>query len=176
MPSEALRELILSVAEIAANRSLLFFIERFGVGRMAMTGPVDREVWKLLAEDERMALLRRDNHRMDSAMMARHLARILLAPGERDLADAGKQVALLGDPEFVALHGRILKSLGGGSEGDRVRPLYDAVTLAFARLVAQGGAEREEAYREIREKIRGCMDGACPPAAGRENAMGRQEG
>lgn len=162
MPSKGLRELIIAIAEAAGERSLLSFVERFGSGRMAMTKPVDHDVWKLMPEEERVVLLRRDNERMDSAMMARHLARFLLSETERDLSDAGRQIALLADPEFVALHGRILAGMGGKDEGESVRRLYDAVTLKAARTAGLRGAEREEAYRGIREMIRG---EACDPAS-----------
>ncbi len=158
MPSKGLRELILSIAEAAADRSLLSFIERFGSGRMAMTKPVDHDVWKLMPEGERIALLRRDNAKMDSAMMARHLARFLLTETERDLSDAGKQVALLTDPGFVGMHGSILARLGGDDEGERIRGLYDAVTVRSARMAGLRGGEREAAYREIREMIGGTVN------------------
>jgi len=161
MPSKGLRELILAIAETAEERSLLSFFERFGSGRMAMTKPVDHDVWKLLPEEERVILLRRDNERMDAAMMARHLARILLSETESELSDAGRQIALLTDPGFVGLHGAILARLGGKDEGESVRRLYDAVTLKAARMAGLRGAEREEAYRGIRELIRG---GAGEPA------------
>ena len=164
IPSKGLRELILSVAEASGDRSLLFFIERFGSGRMAMTEPVDHEVWKLMPVEERVALLRRDNGRMDSAMMARHLARVLLSEGERDLSDAGKQIALLTDPGFVGLHGGILARLGEGGEGKRISDLYDAVTVRFARMAGLRGEEREAAYREVRESIR--AEAGIPAAAG----------
>ncbi len=155
MPSKGFRELILAIAEAAGDRSLLSFIERFGSGRMAMTTPVDHEVWKLLPMEERVALLRRDNDRMDAAMMSRHLARFLLSGSERLLSDAGRQVALLADPEFVGLHGGILSRLGGDDEGRRIRELYDEVTVRTARVAGLRGAEREAAYLEIRERIGG---------------------
>ncbi len=155
MPAKGLRELILAIAEAAEERSLLSFAERFGSGRMAMTKPVDHDVWKLMPEEERVVLLRGDNERMDAAMMARHLARFLLSESERDLSDAGRQIALLNDPEFIALHGGILARLGGKDEGECVRRLYDAVTLEASRMAGLRGAEREEAYRGIRELIRG---------------------
>ncbi|MEW6721568.1 MAG: hypothetical protein AB1346_14070 [Thermodesulfobacteriota bacterium] len=153
MPAKGLRELILAVAEEAGQRSLLSFIERFGSGRMAMGEPVDHEVWKLMPEDERLALLRRDNERMDASMMARHLARFLLSESERDLSDAGRQIALLADPAFVEAGGTILKALGGGEGGDRISRLYDEVTVRSVRMAGLRGAERETAYREIRERI-----------------------
>jgi hypothetical protein len=169
IPSKGLRELILAIAEFAGDRSLLFFVERFGSGRLAMTTPVEHDVWKLMPVEERVALLRRDNERMDSAMMARHLARFLLSEGERDLSDAGKQIALLTDPGFVGLHGGILARLGEGDEGKRIRDLYDAVTIRSAGMAGLRGAERETAYREVRELIRAgagipAAAGPCAPA------------
>ena len=52
-----------------------------------------------------------------------------MSESERDLSDAEKQVALLTDPGFVGLHGGILARLGGGDEGERIRGLYDDVTV-----------------------------------------------
>ena len=99
----------------------------------------------------------------------------LLSESERDLSDAGKQVALLAEPGFVALHGSILKSMGGEDEGERIRRLYDAVTARCVRMAGLRDAGREEAYREIRETIRreAAAAGAGPlPPAARDNAKG----
>jgi len=79
------RELILAVAEGVGDRTIAYFVDRYGTGRMAMTQPVDHIVWKLMPEEERLAMLRKDNERMDSAMMSRHLARILHSESERAL-------------------------------------------------------------------------------------------
>ncbi|HEX9205325.1 MAG TPA: hypothetical protein VF853_05315, partial [Candidatus Deferrimicrobiaceae bacterium] len=102
MPSKGLRELIVAVAEGVDDRAITYFIERYGSGRMAMTKAVDYIVWKLMPEEERVDLLRRDNGEMDAAMMARHLARFLHAEGEQILSDAGRQIALLTDPQYMA--------------------------------------------------------------------------
>ncbi|HWS15292.1 MAG TPA: hypothetical protein VN450_03770, partial [Candidatus Methylomirabilis sp.] len=121
MPSKGLRELILAVVAGVDGRSITYFIERYGSGWMAMTKPVDYIVWKLMPEEERVAALRRDNERMDAAMMARHLARFLHSESEQDLSDAGKQIALLTDARFVADHGAILTRLGAEGEGERIK-------------------------------------------------------
>jgi hypothetical protein len=169
MPAKGLRELIIAIAEAAEERSLLSFVERYGSGRMALTEPVDHDVWKVMPGEERVALLRRDNERMDSAMMARHLARFLLSGSERDLSDAERQIALLSDPGYVSLHGAILSRLGGKDEGEVLRRLYDAVTLQAVRMAGLRGAEREDAYRGILETIRGAAGfpaAAAPRSAG----------
>jgi len=151
MPSRALRDLILAVAEGVDDRAITYFIERYGTGRMAMTKPVEYLVWKLMPEEERIALLRRDNDRMDAAMMSRHLARFHLSESEQVLSDAGRQIALLTDARFVAGHGEILKRLG--AEGERIKKLYDSVTIFSVRMAGQRGEEREATYRAIRERI-----------------------
>ena len=153
MPSKGLRELILAVATGVDGRSITYFIERYGSGWMAATKPVDYIVWKLMPEEERVDVLRRDNERMDAAMMARHLARYLHSESEQDLSDAGAQIALLTDPRFVADHGAILTRLGAEGEGERIKRLYDAVTLSSARMAGQRGEERESAYQAIRGLI-----------------------
>ena len=153
MPSKGLRELILAVAGGVDGRSITYFVERFGSGWLAMTKPVDYIVWKLMPEEERVETLRRDNERMDAAMMARHLARYLHSESEQDLSDAGKQIALLTDARFVADHGAILTRLGAEGEGERIKRLYDAVTLSSARMAGQRGEERESAYQAIRAMI-----------------------
>ncbi len=153
MPSKGLRELILAVAAGVDGRAITYFIERYGSGWMAMTKPVDYIVWKLMPEEERVDALRRDNERMDAAMMARHLARYLHSENERDLSDAGKQIALLTDARFVADHGAILTRLGAEGEGERIKRLYDTVTLSSARMAGQRGEERESAYQAIRGMI-----------------------
>ncbi|MBP2674552.1 MAG: hypothetical protein H6Q84_1392 [Deltaproteobacteria bacterium] len=176
MPSKTLRELILATAEAAGDRSLLSFTERFGSGRMAMAEPVDYDVWKLMPLEDRLALLRRDNERMDSSMMARHLARFLLSKSESDLSNTERQVALLTDPGYIEGHGEILKRLGGGDEGDRIRRLYDDVTARSARMAGLRGEERETAFREIRELIgseAGIPGSDTPFHNGRDNAKER---
>jgi hypothetical protein len=151
MPSKGLRELIQAIAGGVDDRAITYFIERYGTGRMAMTKPVDYIVWKLMPEEERVAMLRRDNGEMDATMMARHLARFLHAEGEQALSDAGRQIALLTDARFVADQGETLKRLGAGGEG--VKKLYDLVTLSCARMAGQRGEEREAMYRAIRKRI-----------------------
>jgi len=153
MPSKGLRELILAVAAGVDGRSITYFIERYGAGWMAMTKPIDYIVWKLMPEEERVATLRRDNEAMDAAMMARHMARFLHSESERDLSDAGRQIALLTDPRFVADHGAILARLGAEGEGERIKRLYDTVTLSSVRMAGQRGADRESAYQAIRGLI-----------------------
>jgi hypothetical protein len=155
MPSKGLRELIVAIAEAVEDRAITYFVERYGTGRMAMTKAVDYIVWKLMPEQERLAALRRDNERMDSAMMARHLARFLLSETERDLSDPGRQIALLTDPGYVGGHGEILTRLGGVRGGVRIKRLYDTVTALSVRMAGQRGEEREASYRAIRETIAG---------------------
>ena len=152
MPSKGLRELIVAIAE-GLDRAINYFIERYGTGRMAMTKPVEYLVWKLMPEEERVGHLRRDNGVMDAAMMARHLARFLHAEGEQALSDAGRQIALLTDARYVADHGEILKRLGAEGGGERIKKLYDFVTLSCARMAGQRGEEREATYHAIRKKI-----------------------
>jgi hypothetical protein len=153
IPSKGLRELIVAVAEAVDDRAITYFIERYGTGRMAMTEAVDHIVWKLMPEEERLAALRRDNGRMDSAMMSRHLARFLLSETERDLSDAGKQIALLTDAKYIGGHGEILTRLGSEGGGERIKRLYDAVTVLCVRLAGQRGEAREASYQAIRETI-----------------------
>jgi hypothetical protein len=153
MPSKGLRELILAVAAGVDGRSITYFIERYGSGWLAMTKPVDYIVWKLMPEEERVDALRRDNERMDAAMMARHLARFIHSESERDLSDAGVQIALLTDARYVADHGAILTRLGAEGEGERIKRLYDTVTLSSVRMAGQRGEERDSAYQAVRGMI-----------------------
>jgi hypothetical protein len=153
MPSKGLRELILAVVDGVDDRAITYFIERYGTGRMAMTKPVDYIVWKLMPEEERAEMLRADNGPMDSAMMARHLARFLLSETEKELSDAGVQIALLTDPRYIGGHGEILKRLGGEDGGERIKRLYDAVTVSSVRMAGQRAEEREKTYQAIRAAI-----------------------
>ena len=152
MPSKGLRELILAVAEGVGDRTIAYFVDRYGTGRMAMTKAVDYIVWKLMPEEERIAMLRADNERMDSAMLSRHLARILHSESEMILSDVGRQIILLTDEGFEADHGEILKGLGGDG-GERIKRLYDVVTLSLTRAAGQRGEEREATYRAMRKAV-----------------------
>ena len=151
IPGNALRELILAVTESVDDRLITDFFDRYATGRMAMTKPVSFLVWKLMPEEEKLRLLREDNARMDSAMMSRHLARFLHASSPGDLADAGRQISLLTDENFVSNHGSILKGHGGGEEG--VRRFYDEVTVLALRMVSSGEGEKQKIFDTIRGKI-----------------------
>lgn len=152
MPSKGLRDLILAVAEGVGDRTIAYFVDRYGTGRMAMTKPVDYIVWKLMPMEDRIAMLRNDNERMDAAMMSRHLARVLHSGTELVLSDVGRQIALLTDDGFEADHGEILKRLGGDG-GERVKRLYDVVTLSLARAAGERGEDRMETYRAMRKAV-----------------------
>lgn len=153
IPSNGLRELVLAIAEKIADRAITFFFERYATGRMAMTPPVSYLVWKLMPEEEKMLRLREDNEKMDEAMMSRHLARYLHSSAPEELSDAGRQVALLADQDFIANHGLILVELAKASSGDGIVRFYDEVTALSLRMVNRAGEERQELYRRIREKI-----------------------
>ena len=170
MPSKGLRELILAVAEGVGERTIAYFVDRYGTGRMAMTKPVDHIVWKLMPMEERVATLRKDNDRMDSAMMARNLARILHSGSELILSDVGRQIALLTDAGFEADHGEILKRLGGDG-GERIKRLYDVVTLSLACAAGQRGEEREATYRAMRKAVADAA-GRSPREHGGEGSKG----
>ncbi|MFA6147517.1 MAG: hypothetical protein WC899_04845 [bacterium] len=152
MPSKGLRDLILAVADGVGDRTIAYFVDRYGTGRMAMTKPVDYIVWKLMPEEERVVTLRKDNEQMDSGMMSRHLARILHSESESVLSDVGRQISLLTDDGFETDHGEILKRLGGDG-GERIKRLYDLVTLSLARAAGQRGEEREATYRAMRKAV-----------------------
>jgi len=153
IPGNALRELILSVAESVTDRLITYFFDRYSTGRMAMTKPVSFLVWKLMPEEEKLRLLRQDNEPMDSAMMARHLARFLRSVSPAELGDAGRQIALLTDQTFVSNSGSILKNLGEEGKGDGVRVLYDEVTALALGMMSCGLAERQGIFKAIRRKI-----------------------
>ena len=154
IPGNALRELILAVAESVDDRLITDFFDRYATGRMAMTKPVSFLVWKLMPEEEKLRFLREDNARMDSAMMSRHLARFLHASSPGDLADAGRQISLLTDENFVSNHGSILKISGGDGDGEGVRGLYDAVTVLALRMISSGEGEKQKIFNAIRGKIK----------------------
>jgi len=118
-----------------------------------MTKPVSFLVWKLSPEEEKLRLLREDNARMDSAMMARHLARFLHSSSSAELGDAGRQISFLTKETFVSNHGSILKKPGGGQKGEGVKRLYDQVTVAALRMMACGPEERQERFDSIRAMI-----------------------
>ncbi len=153
MPTKALRELILAIAEKTPDRAINYFFDRYSVGQMAMMPPVSYLVWKLMPEQEKLARLREDNGKMDSAMMSRHLARFLASASPAELADVGRQISLVTDMNFISNHGSILKLAGGGPSGDGVKALYDAVTILALRMMSLKEGERQGSYDAIRERI-----------------------
>ncbi len=157
MPTKALRELILAIGEKTPGRAINFFFDRYSVGQMAMTPPVSYLVWKLMPEGEKLARLREDNGKMDSAMMARHLARFLSSASPGELADVGRQIRLVTDENFISNHGSILKVAGGGPSGGGVKGLYDAVTVQALRMMSSREDDRQGIYDAIRARIAGTI-------------------
>lgn len=153
IPGNALRELILAIAESVDDRLITYFFDRYATGRMVMTNPVSFLVWKQMPEEEKLVLLREDNARMDSAMMSRHFARFLHSSTPDDLEDAGRQISFLTDETFISNHGSILKVLGGESGGDGVRRLYDEVTVLAMRMASSGEEEKQKIFDATRRKI-----------------------
>lgn len=153
IPGNPLRELILAVAGSVSDRLITYFFDRYGTGRMAMTKPVSFLVWKLMPAEEKLALLREDNERMDGAMMARHLARFLHCSSPEELGDAGRQISLLTNQNFISNHGSILINLGKEGDGGRIRVLYDEITTLALRMMSESGEERREIFGEIRGRI-----------------------
>jgi hypothetical protein len=90
---------------------------------------------------------------MDSAMMARHLARFLHSSSPAELGDAGRQISFLTKESFISNHGSILKKTGGGQDKEGVKRLYDQVTIAALRMMACGPEERQEIFDSIRAMI-----------------------
>ena len=153
IPGNGLRELILAIAGAVSDRLIGDFIDRYSTGRMMMAQPVSFLVWKLMPEEEKLHLLRGDNEKMDSAMMARHLARFLLSSSPGELSDAGRQISFLTDEKFVSNHGLILRTLGGGQEGEGVKRLYDKVTILALRMMSRKERERQEIFDTIRAVV-----------------------
>jgi hypothetical protein len=153
IPGNALRELILAIAGSVTDRLITYFFDRYATGRMVMTKPVSFFVWKLSPEEEKLRILREDNERMDSAMMARHLARFLHSSSPAELGDAGRQISLLTNENFTSNHGSILKNLGGGQEGEGVKRLYDQVTVIALRMISRREGEKQEIFDTIRAMI-----------------------
>lgn len=153
IPSRYLRELILAIADKVPERALTFFFERYSGGRMTMTKGADFFVWKLMPEEEKIDRLREDNARMDQAMMARHLARYLLSESPGELVDAGRQIALLTDKKFSMNHGSILKGFSGEGGEERLRKLYNEISVLSLRMMAAPEDEHPVLYREICQRI-----------------------
>ncbi len=153
IPGNVLREMILAVSESVGDRLITYFFDRYATGRMAMTKPVSFLVWKVMPEEEKLLLLREDNARMDSAMMARHLARFLHSSSPADLGDAGRQISFLTKEAFVSNHGSILKMSGGEQKGEGVKRLYDQVTVAALAMMSCREEKRQEVFDVIRAMI-----------------------
>lgn len=153
IPGNGLREMIVAIAQQVKSRVITDFFERFSNGRMLMSEPVTFTVWRLMPEEEKLAHLRQDNDRMDSAMMARHLARFLHAKSPDELSNAGAQIALLTDDTFHANHGSILKILGSRQEGKGVKRLYDQVTILALRMMSGDPNDRQKRFDAIRAAI-----------------------
>lgn len=153
IPGNGLREMIVAIAQEVKDRLIADFFDRYSNGRMVMMGPVTFTVWRLMPEEEKLAHLRQDNDRMDSAMMARHLARFLHAGSPDDLSNAGVQISLLTDDEFHINHGSILKNLGSRQEEEGVKRLCDQVTILALRMMSGDAQDRQKRFDTIRATI-----------------------
>jgi hypothetical protein len=156
MPVEEVRRLVARLGAHIGERSLCDFIQRYRTGRFLVIPPISGEVWNLLAHDERLRWLERDNAAMDVAQMARHLAKILLSREYRTLDDPTAQMAIVLSPRYQALVDRLAR-LGDGDGEPKVVALNRIVTglvLHMEQSPREGrGAELERIRRVIGKAV-----------------------
>lgn len=169
MPAEALRRLVATLAVHLGDRSLCDFIQRYRTGKFLAISPITGEVWSLLPQAERRALLERDNAAMDIAQVARHLAKILLSHEYQALDDPKAQMAIVlsplyqravdrltrlddreGAPSLLALNQTVTELIlameqspreGRGGQLERIRTTIGAaVGLSGAQVLSLGSA------------------------------------
>ena len=152
MPAEALRRLVATLAVHLGVRSLCDFIQRYRSGKFLAVPPVTGEVWSLLPQAERLALLGRDNAAMDIAQVARHLARILLSHEYQILDDDRAQMAIVTSPFYQSLVQRLIR-LGDRDGAPKLLALNLTVTGMVLAMEQSPREGRAEALHQIRCSI-----------------------
>jgi hypothetical protein len=152
MPVEVLRRLVATLAVHLDGRTPCDFIHRYRTGRLLALAPLTDEVWTLLPQAERLALLERDNAAMDLPQTARHLSRFLLSREYRALDDAEAQKAIGTSPQYQdTVHRLIALASQDGEPG--LLSLNRAVTRLALDMEQSPREHREELLDEIRRHI-----------------------
>ncbi len=142
MPAEELRTLVARLAIHLRGRGPFNCIQRYRTGRLLALAPLSGEVWNLLPHAERLRLLEEDDHALDIAQAARHLAKFYLCPGYSALADAAAQRLLVASARYPAVVQRLLA----------LPPQQTASgVFALSRRVTEMALNMEESPREMRE-------------------------
>jgi hypothetical protein len=152
MPVEALRQVVASVSLHLGDRGLTDFIQRYRTGKFVAIPPVSSEVWNLLPQEHRLRLLEQDNAAMDTAQVARHLARILLSHEYQMLGDAAIQTDLVVSPLYQELVQQLMR-LAEGNGQSKLLALNHAVTRMALVMESAPHEERGEALEHIRRAI-----------------------
>jgi hypothetical protein len=152
MPAEALRRLVATLAVHLADRSLTDFIQRYRTGKFLAGPPLFSEVWNLLPQAERLALLERDNTAMDVAQVARHLAKILLSHNYQALDDAKAQMAIVTSIVYQSLVQQLIR-LGDRDGAPKLLALNRTVTRQVLAMELSPREGREEILVQIRHSI-----------------------
>jgi hypothetical protein len=152
MPVEVLRRLVATLAIHLEGRTPCDFIHRYRTGRLLALAPLTAEVWTLLPQAERLALLERDNAAMDLPQIARHLARFLLSREYQALDDAEAQKAIGISPHYQDTVHRLI-ALGDRDGEPGILSLNRAVTRLALDMEQSPREGRAEKLDEIRRHI-----------------------
>ena len=157
VPGPELRTLLSRVWALLGDRRLTDFAERYRSGRMIAGRKVASELWRLLPEPERLAILERDDGAMDAGQTARHLAKIFFSYRYDMLRDGEFHVDLLRSPQYQQMVRR-LAACESGADARRLAVLTDAVTRQMLELEALAPDARETGLQAIRTLIAATLD------------------
>jgi hypothetical protein len=157
VPEAQLRALLSRVWALLGDRRLTDFAERYRSGRMIADRKLPADVWGLLPEPEKLAILERDNRAMDHGQLARHLAKIFFSFQYETLFDTGFHVDLLRSPRYQGLVNR-LTDRDGESVARTVTTLTYTVTRQMLDLERLASEARRARLQEIRALIAAALD------------------
>jgi hypothetical protein len=157
VPGPELRALLSNVWALLGDRRLTDFAERYRSGRMIADRKLPADVWGLLPELEKIAILERDNRAMDIGQLARHLAKIFFSFQYEMLFDGGFHIDLLRSPRYQQFVNR-LTDRDDGSIARTLTTLTRTVTSQMLELEALATEARRTRLQEIRALIAATLD------------------
>ena len=157
VPGPQLRALLSRVWTLLGDRRLSDFAERYRSGRMIADRKLPTDVWGLLPESEKIAILERDNRAMDIGQLARHLAKIFFSFQYETLFDGGFHIDLLRSPRYQQFVNR-LTDRDDGSVARTLTTLTRTVTRQMLELEALATEARRTRLQEIRALIAATLD------------------
>jgi len=153
MPKDAIIDFMLDVSKKIGDRALLDFIDRYKKGRLLFIEKADEEDWISLSHNEKLAQITEDNNFMDSAVIARHFARFLLADDYNSLLNKKKQIALILNKEYMNIQMKFINTFSTEDGIRTLKYLMNTVSYKVLEMEKAEGNLKDEKLKEIKNLI-----------------------